>query len=57
VNLLDLASLAVPVGFAPGGLPVGMQIIVRRFDDALALRIGRAVERARSPLVRRPPGL
>ncbi|MCG8509313.1 MAG: amidase, partial [Rhodospirillales bacterium] len=31
VNFLDLASLSVPIGFTPAGLPVGMQIVVRRF--------------------------
>lgn len=44
VNYLDLASLVVPVGLA-SGLPVGIQIVVRKFDDALALRIGRSLER------------
>src|SRR5262249_2498275 len=44
VNYLDLASLAVPVGSLEKNLPMGMQIIVRRFDDARALRIGRAFE-------------
>lgn len=57
VNYLDLASLAVPVGILGKSLPMGMQIIVRRFDDALALRIGRAFEVARGGLVSRPPGL
>ncbi|MCG8693643.1 MAG: amidase [Minwuiales bacterium] len=47
VNFLDLASLAIPIGTGTDGLPAGMQIVVRRFDDALALRIGRAFERAR----------
>ena len=51
VNFLDLASLAIPIGSNARGLPAGMQIVVRRFDDALALRIGRAFERARGGLV------
>jgi Asp-tRNA(Asn)/Glu-tRNA(Gln) amidotransferase A subunit family amidase len=34
-----------------------MQIVVRRFEDAVALRIGRAFEQARGGVVRRPPGL
>lgn len=52
VNYLELASLAVPSGLSRGGLPVGVQIIVRRFDDPLALRIGRALELARGPFPR-----
>jgi aspartyl-tRNA(Asn)/glutamyl-tRNA(Gln) amidotransferase subunit A len=56
VNYLDLASLALPIGLARG-LPAGMQVMVRRFDDALALRIGRAFETARGGLFTAPPGL
>ncbi len=51
VNFLDLASLSVPIGRNPDGLPAGMQIVVRRFDDALALRVGRAFERTRGGFV------
>ncbi len=57
VNFLDLASLTVPIGSGAGGLPAGMQIVVRRFDDARALRIGRAFERARGGLVGPSDGL
>ena len=46
-NYLDLAALSVPVGLSPGGLPTSLQIMVRRFDDPLALRIGRAFEEVR----------
>jgi aspartyl-tRNA(Asn)/glutamyl-tRNA(Gln) amidotransferase subunit A len=54
VNYLELASLAVPSGLSRHGLPVAIQIIVRRFDDALALRIGRTFELARGPFPRPP---
>lgn len=47
VNYLDLAGLAVPTTLSRAGLPMSLQIVVRRFDDALALRIGRAFETAR----------
>jgi aspartyl-tRNA(Asn)/glutamyl-tRNA(Gln) amidotransferase subunit A len=43
VNLMDMAALSVPVGLVEG-LPSGLQIVVRRFQDPLALRIGRALE-------------
>jgi aspartyl-tRNA(Asn)/glutamyl-tRNA(Gln) amidotransferase subunit A len=55
VNFLDLAGLAVPMGKASKGLPMGLQILVPRFDDALALRIGRAFEKARGDDPMRPP--
>jgi len=46
VNYLGLPSLAVPAGFTSSGLPVGMQLIGRSFDEAMLLRIGAAFQRA-----------
>jgi aspartyl-tRNA(Asn)/glutamyl-tRNA(Gln) amidotransferase subunit A len=46
VNYLGLPSLAVPSGFTRDGLPVGMQLIGRPFDEATLLRIGAAFQRA-----------
>lgn len=46
-NYLALAGLAVPTVLSKAKLPMSLQIVVRRFDDALALRIGRAFEKAR----------
>jgi aspartyl-tRNA(Asn)/glutamyl-tRNA(Gln) amidotransferase subunit A len=46
VNYLGLPSLAIPSGFTKVGLPVGMQLIGRSFDEATLLRIGAAFQRA-----------
>ncbi len=46
INYLGLPSLAIPVGFTRSGLPVGMQLIGRSFDEAMLLRIGAAFQRA-----------
>ena len=46
VNYLGLPSLAIPTGFTKRGLPVGMQLIGRSFDEAVLLRIGAAFQRA-----------
>jgi aspartyl-tRNA(Asn)/glutamyl-tRNA(Gln) amidotransferase subunit A len=46
VNYLGLPSLAIPSGFTRSGLPVGMQLIGRSFDEATLLRIGAAFQRA-----------
>jgi aspartyl-tRNA(Asn)/glutamyl-tRNA(Gln) amidotransferase subunit A len=46
VNYLGLPSLAIPSGFTHSGLPVGMQLIGRSFDEATLLRIGAAFQRA-----------
>ncbi|MDB5574252.1 MAG: aspartyl/glutamyl-tRNA(Asn/Gln) amidotransferase subunit [Tardiphaga sp.] len=46
VNYLGLPSLALPCGVTRTGLPVGLQIIGRAFDEAGLLRIGGAFQRA-----------
>jgi aspartyl-tRNA(Asn)/glutamyl-tRNA(Gln) amidotransferase subunit A len=46
VNYLGLPALSIPSGFTKGGLPVGMQLIGRSFDEATLLRIGAALQRA-----------
>ena len=46
INYLGLPSLAIPAGFTRAGLPVGMQLIGRSFDEAMLLRIGAAFQRA-----------
>jgi aspartyl-tRNA(Asn)/glutamyl-tRNA(Gln) amidotransferase subunit A len=46
VNYLGVPSLAIPAGFTRAGLPVGMQLIGRSFDEATLLRIGAAFQRA-----------
>ncbi|HEY0850690.1 MAG TPA: amidase [Bradyrhizobium sp.] len=46
INYLGLPSLAIPSGFTRSGLPVGMQIIGRSFDEAMLIRIGAAFQRA-----------
>lgn len=43
-NLTNQPALSVPIGFSSDGLPIGMQIIARRFEDGLALRAGAAWE-------------
>ena len=43
-NLAGLPALSVPCGFAHEGLPVGLQLTGRTFDEATLLRIGDAYE-------------
>jgi aspartyl-tRNA(Asn)/glutamyl-tRNA(Gln) amidotransferase subunit A len=47
-------SLEVPNGFS-NGLPLGMQIVGRPFDDTTVLRVGHAYEQATDWHTRRPP--
>ena len=44
--LVGLPALSVPCGFADDGLPVGMQLIGRAFDEGTLFRIGHAYQRA-----------
>ncbi len=46
VNLAGLPGLSVPAGTTQDGLPLGLQIIGKAFDEATVLRAGRAVELA-----------
>ena len=48
-------ALSVPAGWSADGLPIGLQVVARRFQDDLALRIGAALERVRPWAERRPP--
>ena len=54
VNFLDLCALSLPNGLTPGGLPTSLQIICRGGDEALALRIGWALENATDWQTRAP---
>jgi aspartyl-tRNA(Asn)/glutamyl-tRNA(Gln) amidotransferase subunit A len=46
INYLGLPALSIPSGFTKSGLPVGLQLIGRSFDEAMLLRIGAAFQRA-----------
>ena len=46
VNLLEYCALALPNGVDAAGLPTSLQIVCRGYEEALALRIGRAYEQA-----------
>jgi amidase len=48
-------AVSVPAGFTPEGLPVGLQIVGRRGDDAGVLQMAYAFEQATGFSRRRPP--
>ncbi|NMO16591.1 amidase [Pyxidicoccus fallax] len=52
-NLTGFPALSVPAGYDRAGLPVGVQLTGRPFEEHLLLRLGRVVERATEH--RRPP--
>ncbi|WIX75685.1 amidase family protein [Amycolatopsis carbonis] len=54
-NFTGQPAATVPAGFTEEGLPVGLQIVGRRMDDALVLRASAAFEAAAPWHDRRPP--
>jgi Asp-tRNA(Asn)/Glu-tRNA(Gln) amidotransferase A subunit family amidase len=54
-NATGQPVLAVPCGFDEPGLPIGLQIAGRPFDEAGVCRIGHAYEQAAGWFERRPP--
>jgi len=53
-NATHLPALSVPCGFNRGGLPIGLQIAGRPFDEATVLRVGHAYEQATTWHLRTP---
>jgi aspartyl-tRNA(Asn)/glutamyl-tRNA(Gln) amidotransferase subunit A len=53
-NLAALPALSVPCGRHEGGLPVGLQLVGRSFDEATLLRAARGLERELGPFVAPP---
>ena len=45
-NLAGIAAISVPCDPGDGGLPVGFQIMVDKFQESVMFRIARAYERA-----------
>ena len=45
-NLAGLPAISVPAGLDAQGLPLGLQVIGRNFDEETVFAVGRAIERA-----------
>jgi aspartyl-tRNA(Asn)/glutamyl-tRNA(Gln) amidotransferase subunit A len=54
-NATGHPAASVPCGFTAEGLPIGLQIIGRPFDEATVLRVADAYQRASDWHTRRPP--
>jgi aspartyl-tRNA(Asn)/glutamyl-tRNA(Gln) amidotransferase subunit A len=44
-NVTGHPAMTVPIGLGASGLPLGLQVVSRHFDEAMVLRVGRAVEK------------
>jgi aspartyl-tRNA(Asn)/glutamyl-tRNA(Gln) amidotransferase subunit A len=47
-NLAGICGLSVPSGQSSAGLPIGLQILGKHFDEAMVLRVAQAVEALQS---------
>ncbi|MCX9010838.1 MAG: amidase family protein, partial [Candidatus Methanoperedens sp.] len=56
INLAGVPSISVPCGFSDG-LPIGMQIIGKHFDEASILRAAYTFEENTDFHTRRPEGM
>ncbi|MBI3988932.1 MAG: amidase [candidate division NC10 bacterium] len=54
-NLTGQPAATVPCGWTADGLPIGLQIVGRRYDDITVLKAAAAFEAARPWTDRRPP--
>ena len=54
-NLTGQPSLSLPCGFDSNGMPLGLMVSGRRFDDATVLKVAAAYERSTTWHQRRPP--
>lgn len=54
VNLAGLPAIALPCGFSRGGLPIGMQLIGRAFEEETMLRAAHAYEQSTQWHLKKP---
>ncbi|NQT53369.1 Asp-tRNA(Asn)/Glu-tRNA(Gln) amidotransferase subunit GatA, partial [bacterium] len=54
-NLAGIPGLSVPCGFSQSGLPIGLQLLGKPFDELRLLQTARAYERETEHASRRPP--
>ena len=47
INMTRNPAASVPVGLSADGLPIGVQVVGRHYDDRLVLRVARTVEQLR----------
>ena len=54
VNLAGLPAMALPCGFSKTGLPIGLQIIARAFEEDTMFRAAHAYEQSTQWHLKRP---
>ena len=54
-NISGVPTISVPCGFTSSGMPIGMQLAGRPFEEATVLRVAHAYEQATDWHSLRPP--
>jgi len=54
-NLTGLPAISIPCGFTSGGLPIGLQLVGRWWEEATVLRVAHAYQQATDWHRRTPP--
>ena len=54
-NITGSPAITIPCGFSNAGMPIGLQLAGRSFDEMTVLRAAHAYERATDWRQRRPP--
>jgi aspartyl-tRNA(Asn)/glutamyl-tRNA(Gln) amidotransferase subunit A len=53
-NFMGTTGVSLPAGFADNGMPIGMQLLGKPFDDATMVKIGIAFQRVTKFHLARP---
>lgn len=54
VNLAGVPGISIPCGFSNEGLPIGLQVIGKHFDESTVYRTAHAFEQATDFHTKRP---
>ena len=57
VNYLDTCAISLPGGFSERGLPIGIQLVSKPWQESLLLQTGQAFQNVTDWHRRKPPGL
>ncbi|MGZ3605646.1 MAG: Asp-tRNA(Asn)/Glu-tRNA(Gln) amidotransferase subunit GatA [Thermodesulfobacteriota bacterium] len=57
VNLAGIPAMSIPCGFSREGLPIGLQIMGKHFDEGLLLRVAYSFEQNTDFHLRKPPSI
>ncbi len=55
VNLAGIPAISLPCGYSQEGLPIGLQIMGRHFDEGMLLRVAYTFEQHTDVRLRKPP--